>query len=173
MPLNIDIVQILLHMLNFAILAGGLTLLLFSPVSKFLEERRRHFEELERENAEKAAEAERLREEYERKLAEAGDEIDRMRAEAEKEAAETARRYLDSAKEKAGELVSGAEAEAEARKAQILESAQTEISELVLTAAQKLISSSGDEEHTRALYDAFLEEAAGEERASAERSDGR
>ena len=37
MPLNIDFVQILLHLLNFVILAGGLTLLLFNPVKKFIE----------------------------------------------------------------------------------------------------------------------------------------
>ena len=38
MPLNIDITQILLHMLNFVILAGGLTFLLYRPVQKFLNE---------------------------------------------------------------------------------------------------------------------------------------
>ena len=33
MPLNIDFLQVLLHMLNFVILAGGLTFLLFKPIS--------------------------------------------------------------------------------------------------------------------------------------------
>ena len=36
-PLNIDWQQILLHLLNFAILAGGLYLLLFKPVKAFME----------------------------------------------------------------------------------------------------------------------------------------
>ena len=40
MPLNIDFLQILLHLLNFVILAGGLTFLLYKPVVKFLESRR-------------------------------------------------------------------------------------------------------------------------------------
>ena len=53
MPLNIDPVQILLHLLNFVILAGGLTLLLYRPVCRFLEERRAYFERLAAENAEK------------------------------------------------------------------------------------------------------------------------
>ena len=35
MPLNIDFLQVLLHMLNFVILAGGLTFLLFKPINKF------------------------------------------------------------------------------------------------------------------------------------------
>ena len=43
MPLNIDFLQVLLHMLNFVILAGGLSLLLFKPISKFLDQRRAHF----------------------------------------------------------------------------------------------------------------------------------
>ena len=46
MPLNIDIVQILLHMLNFVILAGGLTLLLFKPVKKFMADRKQYFDSL-------------------------------------------------------------------------------------------------------------------------------
>ena len=50
MPLNIDFLQILLHMLNFVILAGGLTLLLFKPVNKFLENRRAYFAEAEEKN---------------------------------------------------------------------------------------------------------------------------
>ena len=49
MPLNIDFLQVLLHMLNFVILAGGLSLLLFKPISKFLDQRRVHFETLEAE----------------------------------------------------------------------------------------------------------------------------
>ena len=158
MPLNIDIVQILLHLLNFVILAGGLTFLLFKPVSKFMEERKKRFEDLARENAEKAAENEKLKQEYEEKLENADAEIAEMRAQAEQEAAAAAREYLDGAKERAAEVIRKAETEAEARKSQILESAHTEISELVLSSAQKLVGSTEDEERTHALYDAFLEQ---------------
>ena len=49
MPLNIDLLQILLHVLNFVILAGGLSFLLFKPVNKFLEERKKHFDDAENE----------------------------------------------------------------------------------------------------------------------------
>ena len=38
-PLNIDWQQILLHLFNFAILAGGLYLLLYKPVKRFMEQR--------------------------------------------------------------------------------------------------------------------------------------
>jgi len=156
MPLNIDIVQILLHMLNFVILAGGLTILLFKPVSKFLAERQAHFEQIARENAEKAQENEELKAEYEKKLAEADVTIEQMQAEARKKTAEEAKTYLDDAKEKAAAVIKNAEQEAEQRRRQILDSAQTEIGELVVEATQKLICEASTPEKNKALYDEFL-----------------
>ena len=47
-PLNIDWQQILLHLLNFLILAVGLTLLVYRPVKKILEKRKKHFDSRER-----------------------------------------------------------------------------------------------------------------------------
>ena len=43
-PLNIDWQQILLHLLNFAILAGGLYLLLYKPVKAFMEQRQAYYQ---------------------------------------------------------------------------------------------------------------------------------
>ena len=42
-PLNIDWQQILLHLLNFVILAGGLYLLLYKPVKTFLDKRQKYY----------------------------------------------------------------------------------------------------------------------------------
>ena len=55
MPLNIDLVQILLHMLNLVILVGALALILYKPVAKFLRERTERFAAREKETADKAA----------------------------------------------------------------------------------------------------------------------
>lgn len=159
MPLNIDIVQILLHALNFLILAGGLTLLLFKPVAKFLEERKSHYEELEKVNAAKAEENEKMKAEYEEKLSLAGQEIARKQAEAEKKSADAAKEAIDSANEKAHAIICAAEEEAEQRRKQILDSAQTEIGELVIEATQKLIGASADSRDGRVLYDEFLKQA--------------
>ena len=159
MPLNIDFLQVLLHMLNFVILAGGLTLLLFKPVNKFLRERREHFEKLTSENEEKAKENERLKAEYEKKLQDADLQIAEMRQQAEKETADAAKAYLNDAKEKASELMVAAEKEAEDRKEHILDSAQTEIEELILSATQKLLGDTVTPERNRALYDEFIRRA--------------
>ena len=46
-PLNIDWQQILLHLFNFSILAGGLYLLLFKPVKNFMDKRAKHYADME------------------------------------------------------------------------------------------------------------------------------
>lgn len=159
MPLNIDITQILLHVLNLVILVGGLSLILYKPVAKFLRSRREYYENMERETTEKSAECDRLKAEYESKMREADETLKNSRAEAEREATEAAARYLDDAKAKADAIVKAAEAEAEARREHVLESAQTEIGELVLAAAQKLIGENATPEGDSALYDKFIARA--------------
>lgn len=156
MPLNIDFTQVLLHMLNFVILAGALGFLLFKPITKFMADRQKHFEDLAKENEETAKTNADMKAEYEQKLEEAKAEIADMHRNAEKEAAETAKEYIDSAHQKANAIIAAAENEAEKRKESILDSAQTEISELVLSATQKLLSDTVTPERNSALYDEFI-----------------
>lgn len=156
MPLNIDILQILLHAFNFLILAGGLVLILYKPVKKFLDERHDYYESKEAEIKEKTEENERLRAEYEAKLAEAKEEIAQMRLDAEKEVADTTKASLSEAREKAQAIILAAEQEAEDRKEHILDSAQTEIGELVVAATQKLLSDTVTPERNTELYDEFI-----------------
>lgn len=156
MPLNIDLLQILLHMLNFVILAGGLSFLLFKPVSRFLEQRREQFAEAEKKNRESAEENERIRAEYERRIQDADTEISERRKAAEKEWADISAQYIKEAKEKASAIITAAEQEAEDRKEHILESAQTEIGELVVAATQKLLSDTVTSERNSTLYDEFI-----------------
>lgn len=159
MPLNIDIVQVLLHMLNFVILAGGLTLILFNPVRKFISERQKRIEEQAAENQKNAEEYIRLKEEYEAKLRAFEEETATARLQAEKDAADIAKKYIDSSRAEAAAIIAKAEEDAEKRKEQILDSAQTEIGELVIGAAQKLLSETATPERTEELYDAFIKEA--------------
>ena len=162
MPLNIDFLQVLLHLLNFVVLAGGLTILLYKPVLKFMDARRDHFAAAEEKNQAAAEENERLRAEYAAKLANADAELLERRKAVETEMAEVSARHLRDAEEKAAAILRTAEAEAEERKANILESAQTEIGELVLSSAQKLLSDTVTPERDSALYDEFIKLAAAE-----------
>ncbi len=155
-PLNIDFLQILLHLLNFVILAGGLSLLLFNPIQKFLTERAEKLAEIQENNSKAAEENEKLKAEYEQKLQDAEEEIASMKDSAEKEWAATSARFITAAQEKGAAIIRAAEEEAEERKEHILESAQTEIGELVVSATQKLLNDTVSPERNSDLYDEFL-----------------
>ncbi len=168
-PLNIDILQILLHMLNFVILAGGLYLLLYNPICKFIDGRQKAFEEAEKRNLDDAEENLRLKNEYLSKISSADAEIAEKKKAAEKEWADTSAVYIREAREKADAIIRTAEAEAEDRKEHILESIQTELGELVIGAAHKLVSDTVTPERDSALYDEFIrlaDEKIAEEKAS-------
>jgi len=156
MPLNINVVQILLHMLNFVILAGGLTFLLFKPVKKFLDERQKYFADKEKEINDGLAKNESLKAEYDKKISEVEAEIEEMRLNAKNETAKEAKEYLNNAQAKASAIISEAENEAEDRKEHILDSAQTEIGELVIEATQKLLEKDATPDRTHELYDEFI-----------------
>ena len=156
MPLNIDFLQILLHMLNFVILAGGLTFLLFKPVNRFLDGRREQFAQAERKNSKDAEDNEKLRVCYEEKLRDADAEIAERKKAAERESADVSAEYIKEAREKADRIIRRAENQAEELKEHILQSAQAEIGELVVSAAEKLLSSTATPERDSALYDEFI-----------------
>lgn len=156
MPLNIDLVQILLHMLNLVILIGALTLILYRPLARFLQAREDGFAQREREAADKEKACEALKAEYEEKLRAAERDAAEQRLQAERESAKISGRYISEAKAKADAIVAAAEKEAEGIKAHVLESAQTEIGELVLSATQKLLGEENSPERDSALYEDFL-----------------
>lgn len=49
MPLNIDLVQILLHLLNFVILFAIMYFLLYNPIKKFTDKRIEYYKKLDEE----------------------------------------------------------------------------------------------------------------------------
>ena len=61
-PLNIDWQQIILHLLNFAILAGGLYFLLYHPVRKFMDQREEHYRQMENEAQQRLDQAKKTEE---------------------------------------------------------------------------------------------------------------
>lgn len=151
MPLNIDWQQILLHWMNLAILTGGMYFLLFNPVKRFMEQREAHYRELERQAADKLAEAERLKADCQAKLERADEEIHQERLKAQQAAVQAAQEHLDQAEEQAQHILSKAKAEAEQNRERVLKESQKEIRVLAAMAAKKLAAKPGDD-----FFDQFL-----------------
>lgn len=138
-PLNIDWQQILLHLLNFAILAFGLYLLLYKPIKDFMEKRTAYYKQMDEEAKEKLTSATSLEAARQIQLSEIEVEISRKKAVAAKEAEEQAAAELQTAREQAEKILSDARTSASVEKERIVSSAGREIAELAAAAADKLM----------------------------------
>ena len=139
-PLNIDWQQILLHFFNFSILVGGLYLLLFKPVKRFMEKREKHTEALKAAMAQREADFDAVLEE--------------KRAAAAKEAEAFAQQQRDAAKAQADKILSDAKDAAESERQKIVAEANREAVAIAEDAMEKLMAA-----QTAQAYDAFVNAA--------------
>lgn len=152
MPLNINLQLILLHWMNLAILTGGLYFLLYKPVKQFMEKREAHYRELDRQAADKLAQAEQLRADCQAKLDAADDEIRQERAQAQQAAAQAAQEQVEQAQEQARHIIAKANSEAEQSRERALRESQKEMRDLAAKAAKKLAAQPGAD-----FFDQFLD----------------
>ena len=158
MPLNIDWQQILLHLLNFVILAGGLYFLLYKPVKDFMGKREAHYRELDDRAMRDRAEAERLRRATQERLDAAQDEIAQMRSRASDEIEAEKQRQFAEARAEARRILETAGKTAELRAKKTLADSNDQLRELAMEAVQKLIINDGS------ALDRFLDAAESEKR---------
>ena len=153
-PLNIDFQQILLHLLNFAILFFVLYLVLYKPVKNFIDKRKAGYQELDDQTKENLDKANALKEEYESKLQEADSEAADIKNKAMDEANAMAKTRTDEAKAEAELILEKARKQAEEEKDRIVAEAGDQIEELAKEAAKKAIFDS-----TSDAFDSFLDSA--------------
>lgn len=158
MPLNIDWQQILLHLLNFVILAGGLYFLLYKPVKKFMLARKKQYEEREAESQRLLAEAEALKARTEEKYRQADEEIQHRREQASEELEAEKRQQLTEARAQARQILSTASKTAEMRTQKAVEESREEIRSLAVGMVERLVLESGGD-----ALDQFLNEAESEQ----------
>lgn len=163
MPLNIDFQQILLHMFNLVILAGGLYLLLYKPVADFMQKREDHFADLEKQAQEKKQEAEGLLAQYQEKLSGAEEEIRQMNVAAMQQSDSQRQERLQRAQVEADKIIKDARKVAANEREAMLGSARKDIAQMVVSAASKLMEKEGDPASDKALYDSFIEATQEEE----------
>lgn len=139
MPLNINWQQILLHIFNFVILAGGLYFLLYKPVKAFMDKRTEEYRKLEETAAQKLADAEALEKEYALRLESAEKEIAEKMAEAAANAEKSAEEKINQAKKQHEKIIAEAKEAAERQKKRTLEETREEIIELAAGMAERIL----------------------------------
>ena len=158
MPLNIDWQQILLHLLNFAILAGGLYFLLYKPVKDFMAKREQHYKEIDECAMQDRVEAERLRKAAQEKYDAAEEEIAAMRTKVSDEIEAEKQRQFAEARAEARRILETAGKTAEMRSKKALVNTNEELRTIAMDAVEKLMSGGGS------ALDQFLDAAESEQR---------
>ena len=158
-PLNIDWQQILLHLFNFSILVGGLYLLLFKPVKRFMEKREKHYADMEAAAVAREKDTEALKAAMAQREADFDAVLEEKRAAAAKEAEAFAQQQRDAAKAQADKIVAAARENAENDRKKIVAEANREAVSIAEAAMEKLLA-----KETSHAYDAFVNAAEGEEK---------
>ena len=139
-PLNINFQQILLHLLNFVILASGLYFLLYGPVKKFMDGRQKHYADLKAQTEDELAKAKALEQEYSERLSAADTEIAERKAEAGRAAQQISDKIIADAEKKKEEIIADGRAAAERERRRAVDDAREEIVGLAVAATEKMMA---------------------------------
>lgn len=148
-PLNVDWQQILLHLFNFVILAGGLWLLLYKPVKNFMAKREAYYKDMDKAANDKLAAAEEEQSKYSGLIAKAQDEAAELKKKAMADAEAAAKVHIEEAEHEKQRMIDDARKAAQAEKNKILQEANAQIEEMVSAAVDKLLVPAGS------AYDSF------------------
>lgn len=155
-PLNIDWQQILLHLFNFSILAGGLYFLLFKPIKDFMDKRTAYYKELDDKANAKLADADAVKEEYDAKLKNADEEISQKKKDSLAKTQAEADSRIAEAREQADKILTDAKADIEREHQKMLEQSKKEVADLAIEATRKLL-----EQSAKDPYGTFLQNVDG------------
>lgn len=142
-PLNVDWQQILLHLFNFIILAGGLWLLLYKPVKNFMAKREAYYKDMNKAADDKLAAAEAEQQKYSKLIAKAQEEAADIRKKAMADAETAAKSHIEDAEREKQRIISDARKAAQAEKNKVLQEANAQIEEMVSAAVDKLLVPAG------------------------------
>ena len=154
--LNFEFWSIVETVANIIILFILLRIFLFKPINKMKNERTRTIQE-NLDSAEKArTEAEELKEQYENTIGEAKEEAKNIIMKAHDDAESERAAIIKKAHEVADQKVAEADKEIENERKKVLRQAQSEIADLAIEAASKIVAANVDDEKNRRLVDEFL-----------------
>lgn len=156
--LDIGVWNFIWPIINILLLFILLRIFLFKPINKMIQERSEKIQN-DFDEAEKAkTEAQELAQQNKDAVAAAKKEAQRILKEAREEAAAIKAEAALNAQEEAKQIIENANKTIETERRRSLQSAQSLITDLALSAAAKVIGESVDDDKNRRLVDKFLTE---------------
>ncbi|MBR4628541.1 MAG: F0F1 ATP synthase subunit B [Ruminococcus sp.] len=159
--LDIDIWNFIWAGINLILLLILMKIFLFKPIRKMMDKRTQMVQD-ELDSAKKTREeAEQLREQYDSELDSAKDEAQKIIDKAHEDAETERAAIIKRSKEEAERIVADAGKSIENERRRVLAQAQTQIADLAVEAASRIIGENVDDEKNRRLVDKFLTEEEG------------
>jgi F-type H+-transporting ATPase subunit b len=155
--LEIKWIEIGIHVFNVIVLFVVLRLILYKPVLKFIKKRENMFADKVDELDMREKEVLRMKQEYEHIMDEAGNEAAAIITNSNEMARDHAREILDNSKEHARDLIIRAKREIEAEKVQARQDMKTEIAEMAIQIAEKVLEREVSLDDNRKIIDEFFE----------------
>lgn len=155
--LDLDPIQIGLHILNVIIMFFVLKLFIYKPILKFMKAREHSFADKVDELDNREKELLQQKAQYEDLMAKAQSEAAEIVTASNEMARDHAREILDNAKEHAHELVVRAKKEIEMEKVQARADMRTQITEMSIQIAEKVLEREVSLEDNHKIIDEFFE----------------
>lgn len=158
LPLGISGIKIALHLLNFAILMIGMSLLLYKPVLKRIKMRQDNITKQREENEKNKKEAEALIKDYKQKIKNVETEIDFKRNEAQEEIVAEREAILAAALKNAEEIYKKAEDESVYERNLAASILQNEVAEVAVNIASNILEREISPEEHEKLINACIDD---------------
>ena len=155
--IEINWIEVGIHVLNVIVLFVILRLLLFKPVMKFIKKREHTFADKVDELDLRDKDLIQKKKEYEFMMDEASNEAASIITNSNEMARDHAREVLDNSKEHARDLVIRAKKEIEAEKVQARLDMKTEIADMAIQIAEKVLEREVSLDDNRKIIDEFFE----------------
>jgi F-type H+-transporting ATPase subunit b len=159
--LDIDIWNFIWAAVNLVLLFILMKIFLFKPVRKMMDERTKSIQDDIDSAKQSREEAEALKQQYADDITEAKAEAQKILMKAREDAEAEKAAMLLRSQEEADQIVADANKAIETERRRVMTQAQTEIADLAIEAASKIIGENLDDEKNRRLVDRFLSEEEG------------
>ncbi len=156
--ISVNVWQMLISLLNLAVLYLILRFFLYKPVRKMLSARRKAIDETYETARLAQQEAEENKERYAQQLSHARSDADEVIRSASELAAKRGESIVSDAKQRAEGIVRQAERDADLEKRKARGEIKREVAELSVTLAEKMLRREIDEKDQRNMIDSFFEE---------------
>ena len=155
--ISVNIWNILISLANLLIIFLILKKFLFKPVQKVMNTRQEQVDKIYSEADESRAEATQMKQEYEQRLANARQEADSMIKSAALTAQRRGDQIVSEAKSQASHVKQKAEEEIAQQKKQMLQDVRSEISDLAVDIASKVVAREINQKDYEGFVDDFIQ----------------